>query len=293
MIDYSDLSNPMGNNADAGAIPKKDEHLKRFPFVVLMDISGSTNQGADPDIRYINRAINELVKTVKNPPADSEFKSQSRKIDLCILTYAMTVNVVQDWSVAEQLPSVIAEQKAGGSTHTVAALTKAFDKIAERVRYYKANKILHGAGAVFHLTDGCLKDGTPGSEQWKELQSRIKSLGTPMIGAKGARVPLFNFLSPGFDTNDTVEIEGKIWDGRRLLESLMGGNEAIDDLKNELDSKDSFARFLRTVSAVMVGMSRDMEADEAFSRAKDNETPKPKSKGDGASETLNPTDVPE
>ncbi len=280
-----------GSLANLGIVPQADDHLKRFPFVLLMDISGSTGDGDVPDITFINQAMAELIRVIKNPPAGSEFETSNRKIDLCVLTYASSVNEVLPWSVSSTLPNLLPEQVSGGTTGTIGALMAAYDKVGERIKFYKENKFAHGAGAIFHLTDGCLNDGIPGTPEWAEIKTRIKSFNTPMLGATTARVPLYNFLSPNFDTSEAIEVNGKRWNGKMLLEDLMGSKEMVRDLKSQLEAADSFASFLRTVSATMVGFSQGLDPDTAIKRATADNMPK--NFGDGTSLTLKPSPLPE
>ena len=104
----SQAANSIINGGIAGGfVPVKNRHLRRFPFLFLVDVSGSTGVGNPPDIDKINEAVPELLAALRKPPAGSELAMQVDSIDVCLVTYSDTPQLVIDWCVATSLQTSV------------------------------------------------------------------------------------------------------------------------------------------------------------------------------------------
>lgn len=115
----------------------------RCPCVLLLDTSGSMEGAA---IEALNQGLLSFKdELVKNSLA-------SRRVEVAVVTFDSTVNVVQDFITADQFnPPILTAQ---GLTTMGAGIHKALDMIAERKAQYRASGIAYYRPWVFLITDG-------------------------------------------------------------------------------------------------------------------------------------------
>jgi uncharacterized protein YegL len=115
----------------------------RCPCLLLLDTSGSM-EGAPIE------ALHQGLRAFKNELADDT--AASRRVEVAIVTFDDTVNVVQEFVTADlfQVPVFT----AGGHTCMAQALTDALDLIQSRKAQYLANGISYYRPWIFMITDG-------------------------------------------------------------------------------------------------------------------------------------------
>lgn len=225
---YANLySQPAGVPAgQTGAVPPQLQYLVRYPFVFLIDVSGSTGMGADPDINHINTAINQLVMNVKHPPQSSKLRHQNKQVDVCVLAYNNSVTVVQDWELADQLPASLPVMTASGGTAMGHALKQAIRKIRERHSYYRQNALSSDRCHIVHITDGDATDMSPGDPVWDAVNAEIHKLdGTD--NPEDQKAAMIHFCSP----------RGMTSAGLGLLQQL-SGQKSVYSLGTEVQNFD-------------------------------------------------------
>ncbi len=193
----TDLFESIIGNAALGAsnlIPEKTSHLKRFPFIFLVDTSGSTGSLPDPDIDHINTAIGTLLENLRNPPPNSDLAHRKPTIDLCIISYNDSPTTVLPWTSADALPPSLPPLAPWGCTATSKALVHALREIRARQTVYGGAGTPSGMPHIFHLTDGYPTDIQIGDPMWNELHERLTKLDGSQNEKSYAR--LINFISP-------------------------------------------------------------------------------------------------
>jgi uncharacterized protein YegL len=115
----------------------------RCPCVLLLDTSGSMEGAA---IEALNQGLLSFKdELVKNSLA-------SRRVEVAIVTFDSTINVVQDFVTADLFnPPILTAQ---GLTNMGGGINKALDIIAERKAQYRSNGIAYYRPWVFLITDG-------------------------------------------------------------------------------------------------------------------------------------------
>lgn len=241
-----------------GAVPGDKSHLKRFPFVLLVDTSQSTAFEPHPDINYINKALADFITALRDPPPGSKLAREQPKVDVAIIQYSDTPRQILDWTIAQNLPD-LPELKASGGTATGAALTEAFHAIGRRIKYYERNGLNSGRAHIIHFTDGAIKDIAPGTPGWDLVATKLAKL----TGARTekSKIPVFSFLSPKGDNGETVEALGRTWTGRDLLTELTG-KDALFDLVGA-NPQDSFDKLVRLTTVLMTNISTGVGTEDA------------------------------
>lgn len=245
-------SQPAGVPAgQSGAVPPQLQHLVRYPFVFLIDVSGSTGAGADPDINHINAAINQLVMNVKHPPQSSKLRHQNKQVDVCILSYNNSVTVVQDWTLADQLPANLPVMTASGGTAMGHALKQAIRKIRERHSYYRQDALSSGRCHIVHITDGDATDMQPGDPVWNDITAEIHKLdGTD--DAENQKAAMIHFCSP----------RGMTSTGLNLLQQL-SGQKSVYSLGAEVQNFDGMVDMVTGVIELVSSATQSEAAIQA------------------------------
>jgi uncharacterized protein YegL len=113
------------------------------PCVLLLDTSGSM-QGASLE------ALNQGLRTFRDDLARDTLAA--RRVEVAIVTFDSTVQVVQDFVTADQFePPTLTAQ---GMTHMGSAIHKALDMIQARKAQYRAHGVVYYRPWVFMITDG-------------------------------------------------------------------------------------------------------------------------------------------
>lgn len=285
---------PKANNTPGlggGVVPPNRMHQKRFPFVFLIDVSGSTSRvvgGSERDIDFINRALATLLDNIRNPPHSSELYQTKDLIDVAIIAYSDSPTEVLGWTTAPNLPAALPQLNPLNSTATGKAFKFALNIIGDRLTYYKdpANNIPHGMPHIIHLTDGGLNDCGPGDPLWNQLADQISKLDGQGQLEANKKVIIVNYLSPSSTQADTVTFNGKSYSGQDLL-SRLTGSESVFALTNDLGNFDSLVKM---ITLLVSSISRNYRTDQAAAAAAS--TTKAAKRYDADKSTLPPGGTP-
>ena len=115
----------------------------RCPCVLLLDTSGSMHGEAI-------EALNQGLLSFKDELINNSLAS--RRVEVAIVTFDSSVNVVQDFVTADQFqPPILTAQ---GLTNMGSGINKSLDMIQERKTQYRANGIAYYRPWIFMITDG-------------------------------------------------------------------------------------------------------------------------------------------
>lgn len=246
------------NLAGPGHIPPKDLGLKRYPFLFLIDVSGSTGTMPDPDINHINTALHDLLEGLKNPIPSSELAKNTSKIDVAIVAYSDSVIPVLDWSTVANLPSSIGALTPLGGTATGKAIKFALNLIGTRLKFYEGNAVSFGMPHIIHLTDGFVNDMKPGEPLWDEIKSQLENLDGTANPEKRVAT-LINFLSPKGSM-----AQGAATSGQDLLIQL-AGKKSLFDMAREVAT---FDQLVQLVTVIISQVTQNFGAAQAIDSAK-------------------------
>ncbi|MFM9938684.1 MAG: vWA domain-containing protein [Hyphomicrobiaceae bacterium] len=188
----------IGNMA-AGKVPVADAHLKRFLFVVLVDVSGSTAEafkGNPPDIHAINDALPLICKALREPRAGTPLARVHKQLDLAIVAYSHRIQEILPWTLATKLQASFAPLTPEGGTATGAALEHVQQMIHARQTELRASKTPLGMPHIIHVTDGGPTDMQPGDAKWNAVQARLAKVGG-MQGLESIKTAaIMHFVTP-------------------------------------------------------------------------------------------------
>lgn len=130
----------------------------RCPCVLLLDTSYSME---GKPIEELNEALQAFRVSL------SDDKLAMLRVEIAIITFGGTVEVVQDFITFDQFtpPSLT----VSGDTPMGSAINAALDKIEERKQLYRVNGIPYFRPWVFLITDGFPTDG----EAWQIAAQRV------------------------------------------------------------------------------------------------------------------------
>lgn len=134
-----------GTMRELPQIVNVNEH--HMALVFLLDTSGSME---GTPIQELNEGINAFKEQVCR---DEDTK---KILDVAIVEYNSTSNVIQDFVPVEYMDSV--ELTAGGQTFMSEAIDKAIDMVDERSRFYRRFGTEPYKPWIFLLTDGANMD---------------------------------------------------------------------------------------------------------------------------------------
>jgi uncharacterized protein YegL len=223
------------NLGGPGFVPPKLGGLKRYPFLLLVDVSGSTGDGHDPDINHINRSIDMFLDMMRNPAPNGQLATKIDAIDIAIVAYNQDPITVLPWSTARNLPGSIPPLSAGGSTATGKAFDFAISLCGERLRYYRdpANAFPYGMPNIIHLTDGAITDMQPGDPLWTTLQSQITVLNKTNGETSTQGIGILHFISP----------RGVMAQTTQTLAAFSGA-ATVFDMTKDIHTFDQLVKFL-------------------------------------------------
>lgn len=259
-----------GKSSEAGLVPRAKGHVKRHPFLLLIDTSGSTGiGGAHADIHQINRMTSELCDRLKNPAPSSPLADKGPYIDLSIVNYSNEPYMATDWSLLENVPVSFNFTPMQG-TATARALGFALDHIRQRLEYYTANNISYSMPQIFHITDGAPTDFAIGTPSWDNLKQRL----APLDGSNNPEVVLANILHFISSSGCTIQswapknADGKDITGQELY-ALLSKPTAVFELTDSPEAIESLISFITLVitSMSVFGKSPTDAAREALGTA--------------------------
>lgn len=250
-----------------GVVPPPKAARKRFPFVFIIDVSHSTGDQPDPDINHINQAISTLLDMLRNPAPSSELLKQVDAIDLCIIAYSNTPEVILPWHIVEKLPPALPTLTPLYNTHTGAAIDAALQQIRDRLAYYKdpQQNLAFGMPHIIHLTDGAMNDIVPGTPAWEDIKARLNNLSS---GSESRKVTLIHFVTPKGCDRARIDVGGRMMSGQEMLGELTG-KETVFEMTNELSS---FERLIVLITVVISRISQygNLTAVQAMRNAIDD-----------------------
>lgn len=235
---------------DANVAPHKTG-LKRYPFTILVDVSGSTGDLPDPDIVHINDALANLIDTLRKPTPSSKLAKELEHVDVSIVAYSEEVTELLPWRTCDQLPTTAPLLVPLGGTATGKALEYTLSRIGDRLSYYNREGIGFGLPHIIHLTDGAMNDIKPGEPRWNDIKSKLEELDGRAHSEKRG-VAMINFISPKGCQKDWVEIDGRKMSGIDLLSELSGPG-SIFELGKELSS---FAELVKLITVTITAVTR-------------------------------------
>lgn len=258
------------NLAGPGFVPPTLAARKRYPFVFVIDISGSTGMQPDPDINHINKSISILLDTLRNPTPSSDLQKQVDSLDICIIVYSATARVLLPWSIVQNLPSAVQTLIPESSTGTGGAIELALQEIGDRLRYYKdpANNFGSGMPHIIHLTDGAMTDMTPGDSRWNSIKQRLDSINGVSNPEKKA-VTMLHFVSPKGCDRERINVNGRMMTGQQLLSELTG-KSTVFEMGREIGSFEVLINLITVAISIITRNFGAQGAAEAMRSAIDS-----------------------
>ena len=232
------------NLAGPGFVPPTMAARKRYPFVFIIDISGSTGMEPDPDIHHINKAISILLDTLRNPTPSSELQKQVDSLDICIICYSDTPREIVPWSIVQNLPPAVHTLTPEHSTGTGAAIEMALQQISNRLHYYKDPNNCFGSGMphIIHITDGAMNDMKPGDARWNDIKQRLDNI-NGVSNPEKKSVTMLHFVSPKGCDRERININGRMMTGQQLLAELTG-SDTVFEMGREIGSFEVLIRLI-------------------------------------------------
>lgn len=259
------VNNTVTKLSPAGTVPEKKKHLKRYPFVFLIDVSGSTGEPPDPDINHINAALSALLESLRKPAPSSALAQQVDMVDVSIVGYSDNAFEVLPWSTVENLPLSIPQLTPLNGTATGKGIEFALEEIAERLRHYRDEKIKSGMPHIIHLTDGAMNDTKPGDARWNAIVSRLSNLdGRANVEKRIATI--VHFVSPKGCVAGKIEVNGRKMSGQELLAEL-SGVASVHEMGKELST---FEKLVKLITVVITRVTQNFGIQDSLARAKES-----------------------
>jgi uncharacterized protein YegL len=242
-----------GNSPPGTPVDAADAGRTRFPVLFLVDVSGSTGEGPNPDLPQIERMLNALINQLRQPANINPLKSAVADVDVAIVTYSEIPTLVQPWEFACDLPPVPKLEPLSG-TNTGTALIAAIDYVERRKRDYAkhAVPIPYAVPHIFHLTDGSPTDMKMGDAKWVKVQSLLMDI-------SGDRKDPYQAISHLISPNGMIEghtgmkdENGQPISGYKAL-SLWTGGDSVFEL---MDSEDKFEGLVTVIMKTLTGHTR-------------------------------------
>jgi len=231
-------------NGPGQPVPATKAGRTRFPILILIDTSGSTGSGINPDIVRMQEMLHTLVDQLAHPTPGSNFEQRAGDVDIAIITYSTEPTLITPWSSARtiQLPAL----SAGGGTSTGLALLSAIDYVERRKQYYKnypGAPIPYAVPHIFHLTDGSPTDVQIGDQLWTDVQQLLAQMaGTP----ENPYQAITHFIAPnGLNPGHTGMMDqfAQPVSGKEAMAMWTGGT-SVFELNNAPDLFDSLAKVI-------------------------------------------------
>lgn len=144
---------------------------KLLPCVLLLDVSMSMTMNISDNFSRLNALMNglEIFKTEINQ--DDYAKEH---VEVSLMTFGSSVEVVQDWTIAKNLPA-IPNLRASGATPLGEAFINAVEACEQRKRYYIREEIERYCPWIIIISDG---QPTSSPDIWKratDLAAEVKA----------------------------------------------------------------------------------------------------------------------
>jgi uncharacterized protein YegL len=245
------------NLAGPGFVPPTLSARKRYPFVFIIDISGSTGMEPDPDIHHINKAISILLDTLRNPTPSSELQKQVDSLDICIICYSDRPREIVPWSIVQNLPPAVQTLTPEYATGTGAAIEMALQQISNRLHYYQDpnNNFASGMPHIIHITDGAMTDMKPGDARWTQIKQRLDNI-NGVTNPEKKTVTMLHFVSPKGCDRERININGRMMTGQQLLSELTGP-DTVFEMGREIGS---FEVLIRLITVAITSITKNFGA---------------------------------
>jgi uncharacterized protein YegL len=238
--------NPAPLSTRSGSqVPGAQAGKTRTPVLFLIDVSGSTGEGDNPDLPQMEVMLSNMVEMLKQPPSQNALAANASVVDIAIVTYSNDAKLIQEWEQANKLPPVEKLFPLGG-TNTATALLAALDYVTNRIRYYdsyKPSPIPKSIPHIFHFTDGAPTDVVQGDEMWLKVQELLKVV-------SGDKEKPFSMISHFVSPNGMIAGHSHLTDAQG---QPMSGYDALsqwtgtDNVYELMDAPDKFTHIVRVI----------------------------------------------
>jgi len=254
-------------------IPEAVTRKTRFPIVILVDASASTNfdaiqqseGGPNADIHRINSALSKLVNLLRTPPPGPLLDNRDA-IDVCIISYSSDMRVELPWTPAPDLQSMFPPIVPRNATDTGEAILYSIDYALKHYRNLTGRNISCGMPHIFHITDGVPTDMHPGSPLWVEVQSMLGRMASTTNPEK-RYLALKNIVTAnGCDPNapGVMEVNGQRLTGLEVMKQLAAGSHTYE-LANTEDAFHDLIGLFTVLITNVTQLLRPGAAEQQFS----------------------------
>lgn len=212
------------------AVAPQQAGRTRTPILFLIDVSGSTGEGKNPDLPQIQKTLNQMIMVLAQPPQTNPLASAATTVDVAVVTYSNEPMLVQPWEQANKLPALPDLEPLGG-TNTATAMISALDYIGRRQDYYDkypSQPIPKNIPHIFHFTDGAPTDCQVGDALWLH----VRELLADVCGDKDKPFSMIShFVAPNGMTADhshLTDANGNRISGYEAMAQWFGGDTVYE-----------------------------------------------------------------
>jgi uncharacterized protein YegL len=148
----------------------------RVPCVLLLDVSSSM---MGEKIAELNSGLSVYKEELTSDSL------AARRVEVAVVTFGGTVDVVVDFTTAENFHPPVLESRA--DTPMGAAINRAIEMVTDRKAVYRQNGIAFYRPWIFMITDGAPTD------EWRAAAERVK---------EGEKKKAFSFFAVGVEGAD-------------------------------------------------------------------------------------------
>lgn len=169
---------------ELAAVAAAENPEPRCPCVLLLDTSSS--MGGAP-IGALNNGMRAFKASLSEDPV------ASRRVEIAVVTFSSTVDIVQDFVTVDQFePPALA---ADGSTSMGQGIETALDLVEGRKSLYRRNGIAYYRPWVFMITDGAPTDCVEQASRRVRHGEEMKRLAFFAVGVEGADMERLQAIS--------------------------------------------------------------------------------------------------
>ena len=180
-------------NIPAGTFLDRGNQARRCPCILLLDTSGSMSQDPQGSNRRPIDLLNSALPEFRQAISDDSTARDS--VELAVITFGGSPNVIQDWTDIEHL--AVPTLTPNGNTPLGPAMQMAVDMIESRRALYHQHKITSFVPWLFILTDGAPDTGP-------ELIAAIDRVDKLQQVTAGSKSPKLIVYACSTDTREEV-----------------------------------------------------------------------------------------